>query len=71
MVILSHSSCSTFFISGTVVTRYEPRRRCILLFINNHIHSIGLKSGEFDTQVSLGIPTLVPDPAGELLSYGP
>ena len=50
-----------------MVTRSEPRRRCILIFINDHIRSIGLKSGEFDTQMSLGIPALV---LGVLISYG-
>ena len=53
-----------------MVTRSETWRRCILLFINVHIRSTGSESGEFDTQVSLGIPALVPSP-GELISYGP
>ena len=58
-VIFSHSSTSTAFISVTVVTLSEARRRWILLFNSVLIRSIGLKLGELDTHSNFGIPRVV------------
>lgn len=50
IVILSHSSCKTLFISLIVVILSEPLHFSILFFIKVQICSIGLKSGEFGGQ---------------------
>ena len=52
----SHSSTSTVFISVTVVTLSEARRRWILLLRIVHMRSIGLKSGELDAHSNIGMP---------------
>jgi hypothetical protein len=56
-VIFSHSSHTTTFISAMVVIFTNARCRCILRFIRVQILSIALKSGELETQASLGMPS--------------
>ena len=56
IVIFSHSSNNAALIPLTVVILSDARRRRILLFRISQMRSIGLKSGEFDTRSSLGMP---------------